>query len=381
MRHIRSCSLAAVAAAVVTGVTGGPAAATGPGPAQVACSTTALTTAIATASSGATLSLARNCAYHLTSAFAGGDGLPPVTRNLTIQGNGSTIVRDGATAGTFRIFHVTPTGNLRLEDLTVRGGNAPGDGGGVLVDGGGRLTLYRVDVVDNTATASGGGVAVAANATAVVRTSWVAFNNARDGGGLHTLGALSVEDSELARNHARGFGGAIDQAGGGSFVRNSVIRRNTSAAAGGGVAITGGTAEITDSKITNNTNTGTAGGGVENRARLTLVRTEVSGNVVGGSAGVGGGIHNATVNGVLALRDSQVIGNGANGDGASRGGGIYNAGGQVTLDDSTVRGNASTVAPGGIWTDTQFTVANSKIIFNIPTNCTGSPVVVPGCVG
>ncbi|MGW7424368.1 hypothetical protein ACWGJB_30800 [Streptomyces sp. NPDC054813] len=386
MRLIRFSSMAAVAVAAavvasVTGVTGGPAAAVGQDDGtQVPCSTTALTTAIVAASPGETLSLAPACTYHLTSAFTSGEGLPTIVQRLTIRGNGATIVRDGNGTAAFRIFHVNSGGNLRLEDLAVRGGSISGDGGGILVDSGGKLTLVGVDVIDNTASGSGGGVAVPAGATAVVRRGWIAFNNALNGAGLYSGGTVSVDDSELSRNHARNVGGALARVAGNTFVHASLVRRNTSAVGGGGVTNGGaGSLEFSDSKIANNTTTGTVGGGIQNLSNLRLEKTEVSGNVVGGTAGLGGGISNTTSTAVLVVKGSEVLRNSANGNGNSQAGGIYNNAGSVTLDHTHVRNNASTVAPGGVFTNNQFTVIASTITRNIPTNCAGSPVVVTGC--
>ncbi|MFJ9347113.1 hypothetical protein [Streptomyces sp. NPDC101237] len=376
----------AVAAAVVasaTGVTGGPAvAAAGGGDdgSQVPCSTTALITAVVAASPGDTLSLSSACTYHLTSPYTSGEGLPTITDKLTVRGNGATIVRDGNGTAAFRIFHVGSGGNLRLEDLAVRGGNTGADGGGILVDSGGKLTLVGVDVTDNTATGNGGGVAVSAGATAVVRRGWLAFNNAINGAGLYTGGTLSVDDSEFSRNHARNAGGALARVSGNAYVHASLVRRNTSAVAGGGVVNGGGgTLEFSDSKIANNTTSGTTGGGIQNLSNLRLEKTEVSGNVVGGTAGAGGGIHNSTTTAVLVVNGSEILRNSANGNGTSRAGGIYNNAGSVTLDHSHVRDNASTVAPGGVYTTNQFTVTASSVTRNIPTNCAGSAVVVTGC--
>ncbi|MEV6763434.1 hypothetical protein AB0N16_22930 [Streptomyces sp. NPDC051105] len=376
-------AVATVAAAVVTSVTGGPATAVGQDDGtQVPCSTTALTTAIVAAPPGGTLSLSRDCTYHLTSAFDGsGAGLPPIVQSLTIRGNGATIVRDGIGTASFRIFRVASGGNLRLEDLVVRGGRTSGNGGGILVDSGGRLTLVGVDVIDNISLFnSGGGVAVSPGATAVVRRGWLAFNNAISGAGLYNRGTLSVDDSEFSRNHARTVGGGLYLDSGTAFVHASVIRRNTSATSGGGLTNSGtASLEVSDSKITNNTTTGDEGGGIQNLSKLRLEKTELSGNVVGGTAGVGGGIYNATGSAVLVLKGSEVLRNSANGPGNSQAGGIYNDAGSVTLDHTHVRDNASTLAPGGVFTTNQFKVIDSSITRNIPTNCAGSPTVVTGC--
>ncbi|GAA4979258.1 hypothetical protein [Actinopolymorpha pittospori] len=97
----------------------------GPGRAvQVPCDQDELIAALvrADANGGGTLELALACTYALT-AHEAGTGLPMITQPITIDGNGSTIVRAG-NAADFRIFEVAAGGDLRLRDLTVRGGAA-----------------------------------------------------------------------------------------------------------------------------------------------------------------------------------------------------------------------------------------------------------------
>ncbi|MGW1894432.1 hypothetical protein ACWCP6_29950 [Streptomyces sp. NPDC002004] len=381
MRATKLCGIAAMATTVAAGPAAAPGVAATEG--SVACSTSALTTAIANAAAGDTLSLARHCTYHLTSAYAADDGLPAIGRKLTVHGRDSTIVRDSANAGAFRILHVVSGGDLRLDDVTVRGGHSPGDGGGILVDSGGKLKLEEATLRDNTATLAGGGVDVHGGATAAITRSTFAFNNADTGGGLQSDGAVDADGADITRNHARSFGGAIDQESGNAVFRNTTLKNNTSADDGGALDVDGGTVEFIKSKIQNNTNITSAfheGGGIWNGASLKLTDTDVSGNVLGGPGGRGGGIYNFST-GTLVLKNSTVSSNSANGNGTSLGGGVYNAGGSVTLDHSTVRDNASTVAPGGVWTSTQFTVLGSVIKDNISTNCAGSPIIVTGCLG
>ncbi|MFJ6563927.1 hypothetical protein ACIQMV_29495 [Streptomyces sp. NPDC091412] len=377
MRYTTLSGVAALATVLVNGVSTVPAVAGGSG-IPVPCDTTALTNAIATAPAGSTLVLARRCTYHLTTAYSGDDGLPPIDKQLIIEGQGSTIVRDGLTAGAFRIFHVTSTGDLRLDDLTIRGGNAPTDGGGILVDSSGKLKLYKTALDNNHADGLGGGVDVAGGATAYISRSQFTFNNAGEGGGLQSDGTVTTDGVVFSRNFAAD-GGAIAQEEGDAVYRNTTLKNNASGNEGGGIDIEGQTAQFINSKIINNTTAGAnGGGGIYNAASLTLIKTEVSGNVVGGSNGKGGGIFDQ---GTLVVRDSSVDRNSANGSGNSQAGGIYNIFGTVTLDRSEVNNNASTTAPGGVYTDTQFTVNRSEIRHNIPTNCDGSPVIVTGCVG
>ncbi|MEU6217321.1 hypothetical protein ABZ845_07340 [Streptomyces sp. NPDC047022] len=385
MRFTTLSGVAALAMIVVNGVSAAPAVAGGGSGngISVPCDTAALINAIATAPAGSTLVLARHCTYHLTTAFSGDDGLPPIDRQLTIEGRDATIVRDGVAAGAFRIFHVTSTGDLRLDDITIRGGNEPLDGGGILVDGGGMLKLHDATLDNNHADQRGGGVAVESGATAYITRSRFTFNNAGNtGGGLQSNGTVTTDGVEFFRNFAVNHGGAIDHDTGDAVYRNTTLKNNVIAGDGAGIDIDSGTVQFINSKILDNTTTEDQGGGIWNQASLTLIKTEVSGNVVGGSDGKGGGIYN-TVAGTLVLRDSKVDRNSANGSGTSQGGGIYNnnTSGSVTLDRSEVNNNASTVAPGGVWTDTQFVVNRSEIRRNIPTNCDGSPVIVTGCVG
>jgi hypothetical protein len=86
-----------------------------------------------------------NTTYTLTSvadAYFGSNGLPQVTSQIIIQGNGATIQRSAiANTPNFRLFAVTTTGNLTLQNVTLsngvaRGGDGGGRGGGVAGQGG-----------------------------------------------------------------------------------------------------------------------------------------------------------------------------------------------------------------------------------------------------
>ena len=84
----------------------------------------------------------------------GPNGLPSVTSEITIIGNGTALQRDEA-GGTpdFRIFHVAADGDLLLNGLTVRNGSAQGEfpasGGGILNRG--ALELTNCTISGNTA--------------------------------------------------------------------------------------------------------------------------------------------------------------------------------------------------------------------------------------
>ncbi|GAA3104679.1 hypothetical protein [Streptomyces echinatus] len=72
-----------------------------------------------------TLRLARKCTYKLTSPNATdpANGLPTVTSEITIEGNGATITR-AKSASDFRILLVGASGTLMLNRTTISGGRA-----------------------------------------------------------------------------------------------------------------------------------------------------------------------------------------------------------------------------------------------------------------
>src|SRR2546430_7346925 len=89
----------------------------------------------ANAAGGGTIALAPGCTYTLTAAGSSGplgpNGLPIVTKRITIAGAHATITRSSSQQ--FRILEVDgPGGNLSASGLTITGGDAhPPSGGGV----------------------------------------------------------------------------------------------------------------------------------------------------------------------------------------------------------------------------------------------------------
>jgi hypothetical protein len=356
-----------------------------PGPTiDVACSQQALVDAINTANTagGGTLKLAQGCHYQLTmSPDDSENGLPPITTQITINGNQATI--DGTDS--FRVLEVDgPDGNLVVSDLTITHGLAQDFGGGI-ANFGGTVLVDHTQVIDNTAVAAGGGIANAtfdpsSVATLTLHDSFVRHNlqssddpdTALGGGGIVNVdGTVTVNFTHVNANTAEGFvgggiasgdyleeggqtvlkvnnsqvdnnsapnagGGGIENALGSVAVNMSKVNGNT-ALNGGGIASGNqgnpdGTAELTMTDSTVNGNTATAGppppgegppiaaGGIANGGDAVLTRTQVDGNTA--TLTTGGGIVNHAQ---MILRDSEVHGNKAAGSGAAAsGGGILN---------------------------------------------------------
>ena len=172
-----------------------------------------------------------------------------------------------------------------------------------------------------------------------------------DGGGINNNGTLTLTDSTVSGNTARGsyaYGGGIGSYGTLTLI-NSTVSGNT-AGHGGGIW-SKGTLTLTDSTVSENTATGTysqGGGGIWHEGTLTLTNSTVSGN----TGDYGGGIVNG---GTLTLIHSTVSGNTAK----FPGGGIYN-GGTAMLTNSTVSGNTAD-SGGGIYNGGTLTLTSTLV--------------------
>ncbi|MGW5365169.1 hypothetical protein [Actinopolymorpha pittospori] len=399
---------------------------------KVRCDADELIAAIvhANADGGARLKLEPRCTYTLTAA-QDDNGLPVITQRISIEGNGATIVR-AANAEAFRIFNVAFGGDLKLHDLTVKGGESQTDegGGALLVQEGGRATLQNSTLTLNRSTTFGGAIANY-GVTKVLgdsdghskdnkdgkdgdarETGSQIRNNTTEGqgGGIFSRGSLTVEKSSLSYNNAGNFGGGLKNSGGVTNITHAHIGHNTAAGDSGGIEADGDAiTRIKDSWVTDNT-AGALGGGIGYfGGTLYVQRTYVRHNTADGDGGgianfggqavvddskinentsriSGGGVANGHTE--IVLRRTEINKNRAIGE-TSLGGGIANftdplqPPGRVSLTKSRVIENFATNPPGGIFSENnQVTVDDdSLIIKNRPTNCHGNPVEIPNCFG
>ncbi|MFJ3333328.1 hypothetical protein [Streptomyces sp. NPDC086766] len=262
---------------------------------QVPCDVTALRNAIiASNSSGADLTLARNCTYTLTDAYAGEDGLPPVTGTYTVNGVGVTIRR--ASSEQFRILHVAPGARLTLNNVTLVGRQTEEvAGGGILNEG--TLSATQVTVRDTQ-------------------------NLAAYGGGIANAGTLSMQRGALTGNSAY-LGGGLLNCGGSATLSNVALSHNS--ASDGGALNNNCSSTLTLNATTVRDNEGRYGGGIVNWTNLVTNGTRITAN----TAYYGGGLFN--VRGTANLSSSRVTENTA----FYQGGGIYLAGGAVNLLSGT----------------------------------------------
>ncbi|MBE1607018.1 hypothetical protein [Actinopolymorpha pittospori] len=395
---------------------------------EVGCDPDELIAALvrANADKGAKLELEAKCTYTLT-AFQDDNGLPVIVQPVSIEGNGATIVR-AANAERFRIFSVGVGGNLKLRDVTVKGGDAPAEfgGGGLLVQQGGRATIQDSTFTLNRTDGSGGAIANFGNTRITGDAKdgdkdgkdgkdWTSSTQIRnnsataDAGGVYSAGHLSVEGSSVSYNNAGVFGGGLENDGGVMNVTSTRVDHNTAVDDAGGIDVEiGSVTKVTHSWVTDNTSGEVAGGIGNFGGTLYVKHTDVShnwaatsaggvGNFGGGQAVVedskinentatelGGGVDNFGLGEIseFVLRRSEVNRNRAVSP-ASQGGGVANTGDTTfSIVDSRITENLATTPPGGVFTGNPITVDDESVIIkNRPTNCDGVVVEVPNCFG
>lgn len=261
-----------------------------------------------------TINLPAGGAFNLLTAYGGpafysDNGLPLISSDITIEGNGATIERSGAPQ--FRILAVAPSGNLKLNHTTISGGATTAWGGGLYVGQSGQATLTGAIIFGNGAY-SGGGIATKLG-TVTLANSTVSGNTAGQfGGGIHAnLGTVTLANSTVSSNEAGNRGGGISVFHGNTVtVNGSTIRGNAAAGGGGAVYHLGGTVALTNSTITDNTTTAGNGGGILNRGGTTTV-THATITANSAAQGGGGGLHEEHQLAQVTLVRSLVSGNSA----------------------------------------------------------------------
>jgi predicted outer membrane repeat protein len=366
---------AATAAALATTVGAGAAFAT---PAlaapvttfPVACSASALATAINLAPSDAILSLKTGCTYNLTAA------LPTITRNLTIQGNRDTITR----SNNAQFTAITVNGaQLNINQLRITDFNGNGNNPGALRNVGGTVMVTSTTFADNDG-GNGGAVQNDQNGSFTATSSTFSFNDAdNDGGALYNRGG-----SEAWFNTTTFFDNEAPDGGAIYIATGHVTTNGTSTATsastvfnsneadgvggfGGAIDNHGGVLTTNYTNFTNNESTNTSGdGGAVNNdgGTSTLTNTGFSGNF---AADDGGAIYTSKS---LNLVSVNIAGNRAGDDG----GGIFVENGNTSLNKTIVSGNFAGDLGGGIRrAGGSVSLTNFSLVkVNFPTNCSGT---------
>ncbi len=151
----------------------------------------------------------------------------PGARALTISGGGVSRI--------LRLDNIAAK-SVTLEDLTLTGGSAAGNGGAILNEGG-NLLLRRVRLTGNTALGDGGAIYnafFASGNTLTVEYSEISGNSANKEGAIYFIGfQLRIVNSTISGNSATDSVGAINVQFGDAVILNSTIVDNSANFVGG----------------------------------------------------------------------------------------------------------------------------------------------------
>jgi len=279
-----------------------------------------------------------------------GSSLPDVSSEMTISGTGAanTVVQastcnpvtlpGACTPATYRVFHVTNTGNLMLDNLTVRYGGLTGNNNGGGIYNRGMLTVTDSTITANATTRYGGGVANETGSTLTVLNGTITGNAADYGAGIY------IQDGATAT------------------LTGSTLSGNAAVYNGGGIYSRDATTlTVTDSTFSGNSANGSNGGAILSGGTLILSGSTLSGN----SAKYGGGLFaEGTETGTII--NSTFYGNSA----TSEGGGISaTSSGPLTVTNSTLSGNSATPYGGGLQVYGSVTLNNSIVANSTGGDC------------
>jgi len=225
-------------------------------------------------------------------------------------------------------------GQLVITSTLILGNKAMMAGGGIFNDGG-WVTLSASQMISNTAPI-GGGLLNATNSVATVYDSQFSGNVAPDivlanGGGILNQGTLTLTQVFIHSNSGRRGGGLGNQ--GNALLNNVTFRGNSSDGDGAGIYNIGASATLTLTQVTfSNNSAGGSGGGIGNAfGTLSLTSVTLTGN---SATNDGGGIDNYL--GTVRLTNATISGNSSD-----YGAGMYNNGGDASLDFVTIADNSA----------------------------------------
>ncbi len=256
-----------------------------------------------------------------------------------------------------------------LSSFTITGSNIadntvatnPGNGGGIHIGGDGNLDISGSTVENNTAGAEGGGIWNGSGSLViddcVVRRNIASGDAADEGGGglFNVSGMVSIEgNSRINRNQATGAsgsGGGLLSLDGTVMVDNSQFRFNTANRAGGAVEIVDGMLTSTNVEYrTNSTGAAPGNGGAIHVTGMNETTVSITGGSIreNEAANQGGGVWNQSGS-EMFLTQVRVLDNLVQSlDPAINtlgGAGVYNNGGTMSIDQSTIARNSIT---GGV---------------------------------
>ncbi|MCY4466930.1 MAG: hypothetical protein OXE46_15475 [Chloroflexi bacterium] len=303
--------------------------------------------------------------------------LPAINSPIAIMGGGFAISGDKR----FRIFFVAEDGELTIDNLTLRDGQATADarmcidwGEDQWTTGGAICNLGALSISESQFSGNGAefGGAIASIDTLTISGGDFNGNAAYGGGAIFDWadGELTVMASNFTDNTARiplallekiladmedsaeesdvriavdpvffvGHGGAIASSLGGAVTITETTFRSNLSDFGGGALLDHSTTEIIDCQFINNSSSNGSGGAIESRmGAVSVTGSDFSGN----SAQLGGAVQSW---GNFVVVDSLY-----NNNTAVRGGAINTVGGMLSVTGSVFSDNSATQSGGAIF--------------------------------
>ena len=207
---------------------------------------------------------------YLIRDFTLSEKLPPITSEITIEGNGFTISGDND----FGIFAVDG-GALTIRNVTLTEGNGS-NGGAIMLQNGGRASVANVTFTLNTAF-FGGAIATESFSDRLnVSNSSFVGNSAKTSGGAILVdgGIVEVSGSAFRENRAQVMGGAFATSRGQLAMSNSTLHGNK-AEKGGGIYVNGGETTLTHLTLMNNAASRINGAGIYREAGSLYLRNSI----------------------------------------------------------------------------------------------------------
>jgi predicted outer membrane repeat protein len=276
-----------------------------------------------------------------------------VRSTITINGAGATASFVDANH-VDRVFDVIAGGSLTLSGLTVQGGTTSGAvvGGGIRSTSG-TVQLTNVTVISNLSGAGGGIASV--NGSLSLSGVTVSLNGSGSGGGVYIQGTNATITGSTLNGNVGSNGGGFYHAGGGvATIINTNFADNSATTFGGGI-YTLGALTMTGGTVSGNSTV--LGGGIALDATATggappmrITGTRVQSNQ---ASRQGGGIYVFGTPDVvltdMTIAQNQTVHGGSFTN--TSGGGIYTAVAKpIIVNRSTINNNTS-YGGGGLWID------------------------------
>ena len=280
-------------------------------------------------------------------------------KNVVIDLAGHTLDRGladkGAQSGSGHVIWVESGATLTIRDSggrgRITGGNANGNGGGIIVAG--TLNVEGGAITGNKATGNGGGIMVNGGATLKMAYGSVTKNSCGAyGGGICADGTVSLSNCTIATNTGKHGGGInVNHSGKTSTFTDVTFDGNTSTTQGGAMYQWKGAVEITRGSVVHNVSEDCGGIFVKDDSNK-LIATGTLFDDNRSTRHSGGAIVNYRT---LQLKDCTFTNNRA----YNNGGAIWNCGGtcNTTIEDCTFSKNNALEKGGAIYLETGATVS------------------------